>query len=148
MLTHFHVYIRYQLEKELIEGHLKTEDIPAFWNDQYKQLLNITVPDDKNGCIQDVHWSHGSFGYFPTYSLGSFYAAQFFSTATQQLFNLETEPSKGQNKDLLEWLRTNIHSKGRYFTSEQLCKEITGNTLNSSYFVDYLLQKYATIYNL
>jgi carboxypeptidase Taq len=145
---HFHVYIRYQLEKALIEGHLKTEDIPAFWNERYKQLLNITVPDDKNGCIQDVHWSHGSFGYFPTYSLGSFYAAQFFSTATQQLSNLETELSQGQNKNLLEWLRTNIHSKGRYFTSEQLCKEVTGNTLNSSYFVDYLLQKYATIYNL
>jgi carboxypeptidase Taq len=98
---HFHVYIRYQLEKALIEGFLKTGDIPAFWNDQYKQLLNITVPDDKSGCIQDVHWSHGSFGYFPTYSLGSFYAAQFFSTAKQQIPDLENKLSDG--KTLIFW---------------------------------------------
>jgi carboxypeptidase Taq len=76
---HFHVYIRYELEKRLIEGSLSTRDIPAFWNQHYKDLMNVEVPDDKKGCLQDVHWSHGSFGYFPTYSLGSFYAAQFFA---------------------------------------------------------------------
>jgi carboxypeptidase Taq len=145
---HFHVYIRYQLEKSLIDGFLKTKDIPAFWNDQYGKFLNVSVPDDKNGCIQDVHWSHGSFGYFPTYSLGSFYAAQFYATAQQQIPNLEAELSNGQTINLLNWLRTNIHSKGRYFTSEELCKEVTGKTLEASYFVDYLLHKYSGIYTL
>jgi carboxypeptidase Taq len=145
---HFHVYVRYQLEKGLIEGTLKTADIPAFWNQQYKDLIDVTVPDDKNGCIQDVHWSHGSFGYFPTYSLGSFYAAQFYAAAQNGLPGLEKIIGNGDTKPLLEWLRTNIHSRGRYYTSEALCEEVTGKNLDVSYFVDYLLEKYATIYNL
>ena len=78
---HFHVMIRYEMEKMLITGELKTEDIPAYWNELYEKYLGVTVPDDQHGCLQDVHWSHGSFGYFPTYSLGSFYAAQFFAKA-------------------------------------------------------------------
>jgi carboxypeptidase Taq len=145
---HFHVYVRYQLEKGLMEGSLKTADIPAFWNQQYKDLIDVTVPDDKNGCIQDVHWSHGSFGYFPTYSLGSFYAAQFYAAAQKGLPGLETSIENGNTKPLLEWLRTNIHSRGRYYTSEALCEEVTGKTLDVAYFVNYLLEKYATIYNL
>jgi Zn-dependent M32 family carboxypeptidase len=82
---HFHVYIRYALEKRLLEGTLKTADIPGYWNTQYKEWMQLTVPDDKRGCLQDVHWSHGSFGYFATYSLGSFYAAQFYAQAVKEL---------------------------------------------------------------
>lgn len=145
---HFHVYIRYQLEKGLIEGSLKTADIPHFWNEHYKELIGITVPDDKRGCIQDVHWSHGSFGYFATYSLGSFYAAQFYAAAQQQINGLEPAIEKGDTQPLLQWLRKAIHTKGRYFTSEELCKEVTGKTLDVSYFKTYLLQKYQSIYNL
>ncbi len=80
---HFHVMIRYEIEKMLIQGDLKSADIPACWNEQYKKWLDVDVPDDRRGCLQDVHWSHGSFGYFPTYSLGSFYAAQFFASAAK-----------------------------------------------------------------
>ena len=98
---HFHVAIRYGLEKKLIEGSLATADIPAYWNEQYKQQLNVTVPDDKQGCLQDVHWSHGSFGYFPTYSLGSFYAAQFFAAATGSNPLLSQELAAGQTSNLL-----------------------------------------------
>lgn len=145
---HFHVFIRYDLEKKLLEGSLTTRDIPAYWNEQYKQLLGVAVPDDKRGCLQDVHWSHGSFGYFPTYSLGSFYAAQFFATACLQNPNCETEMASGDLNGLLTWLRSNVHSKGRLYTSEELCKEITGKTLDVSFFVDYLLYKYAAIYTL
>src|SRR5882724_1111878 len=82
---HFHVMIRYELEKGLIEGSLSVKDIPAFWKEQYANYLGVIVPDDKRGCLQDVHWSHGSFGYFPTYSIGSFYAAQFFAAAKVQV---------------------------------------------------------------
>ena len=145
---HFHVYIRYQLEKSLLDGSLTTADIPQFWNEQYKKYLNVTVPDDKNGCLQDVHWSHGSFGYFPTYSLGSFYATQFFAQATKALPGLKDEISKGELAPLLQWLRTEVHAKGRFYTSEELCHQITGEGLQVQYFMDYLLEKYTSIYNL
>ena len=145
---HFHVIIRYELEKALIDGTLAVKEIPEFWNDKYQQYLGITVPDDRSGCLQDVHWSHGSFGYFPTYSLGSLYAAQFYTTATQQLPALESEMEKGRTLSLLQWLREQVHRRGRYFTSEALCREITGKTLDVSYFVNYLLDKYVSIYNL
>ncbi len=145
---HFHVYIRYELEKRLIEGSLKTKDIPAYWNEQYKKLLSVEVPDDREGCLQDVHWSHGSFGYFPTYSLGSFYAAQFYRTAALQISSLEKEIANGNTATLLNWLRDKIHSKGRFYTSDKLCKEITGTGLDVEHFVKYLLDKYQPVYNL
>ncbi len=85
---HFHVMVRYDLEKHLIEGSLQVKDIPVYWNDQYKTLLGVDVPDDKQGCLQDVHWSHGSFGYFATYSLGSFYAASILGTRWQSSLKL------------------------------------------------------------
>jgi carboxypeptidase Taq len=145
---HFHVFIRYQLEKKLVEGSLKTREIPEFWGAQYKELLGVEVKEDKRGSLQDVHWSHGSFGYFPTYSLGSFYAAQFFEEAKKQMPALEDEISKGQVINLLQWLRTEIHEKGRFHTSEELCREVTGKTLDVSYFVNSLLYKYKSIYTL
>ncbi len=145
---HFHVYIRYQLEKSLLEGSLATADIPQFWNEQYKKYLGVTVPDDKRGCLQDVHWSHGSFGYFPTYSLGSFYAAQFFAQVQKAIPGLQQQISQGQVAPLLNWLRTEIHAKGRYFTSEELCRQVTGEGLQVRHFMDYLLTKYTAIYNL
>lgn len=145
---HFHVAIRYELEKKVIEGTLPTADIPAFWNQQYRELLNVTVPDDKQGVLQDVHWSHGSFGYFPTYSLGSFYAAQFFTRAQKELPGLTGQIATGNTLHLLNWLRKAIHSKGRYLTSEELCREITGETLNGNYFLDYVKDKYFSIYQM
>lgn len=145
---HFHVYIRYELEKGLMENSLQAADIPAYWNEQYKKWLNVTVPDDKRGCLQDVHWGHGSFGYFPTYSLGSFYAAQFYAQAKLAISGLEQEIEAGNTKPLLEWLRTNVHAKGRFFTSGELSKHITGTTLEITHFLNHLLDKYTTIYNL
>ena len=106
------------------------------------------MPDDKNGCLQDVHWSHGSFGYFPTYSLGSFYAAQFFAAAEKNIPNLGSSITKGNYKPLLEWLRMSIHVHGRRFTSEELCERICGQPLNIDYFINYANNKYKAIYNL
>jgi len=143
---HFHVMIRYELEKRLIEGSLSVAEIPVWWNEHYAAWLGVTVPDDKRGCLQDVHWSHGSFGYFPTYSLGSFYAAQFFAAAKNQVRDLQTSIGKGNTAPLLGWLRENIHRWGRYYTSEELCAKATGKTLDISYFLTYLLDKYDNIY--
>lgn len=143
---HFHVMIRYELEKRLIEGSLSVADIPSWWNEHYAAWLGVTVPDDKNGCLQDVHWSHGSFGYFPTYSLGSFYAAQFFAAAENQLPGLSDAIGAGNTAPLLSWLRENIHRWGRRYTSEELCRNATGKSLEINYFLAYLLDKYDNIY--
>jgi carboxypeptidase Taq len=143
---HFHVIIRYELEKKLMENSITVKDIPAYWNEQYKKYLGVDVPDDKRGCLQDVHWSHGSFGYFPTYSLGSLYAAQFFNTASSQIKDLQGEIVAGNFAPLLQWLRTNIHQYGRKFTSEQLCERVTGEPLNIDHFMKYAKEKYLGIY--
>lgn len=143
---HFHVFIRYELEKKLMEGSLHTTDIPQYWKEQYNALLSVDVPDDKRGALQDVHWSHGSFGYFPTYSLGSFYAAQFFAKAKESIAGLDEQICGGDTSRLLNWLRETIHSRGRYFTSEELCLNVTGKTLNPEHFLAYAKEKYAGIY--
>lgn len=145
---HFHVLIRYEIEKTLIDGSLGAADVAAAWNDKYKTYLGIQPPDDKSGVLQDVHWSHGSFGYFPTYSLGSFYAAQFFEQAMQDISGLQAQISQGQFAQLLQWLRENVHYHGRRYTSEELCQRITGRGLDFSAFMRYIQNKYAGIYGL
>jgi carboxypeptidase Taq len=143
---HFHVMIRYELEKLLIEGSLSVAEIPAWWKEKYAAWLGVEVPDDKRGCLQDVHWSHGSFGYFPTYSLGSFYAAQLFAAAEDQDNTLHQAIGLGNTAPLLGWLRQHIHRHGRRYTSEELCRQATGENLNIQHFLDYLLDKYNNIY--
>lgn len=144
---HFHVMIRYEIEKMLIEGSIQTKDIAAYWNEHYEKYLGIKVPDDKRGCLQDVHWSHGSFGYFATYSLGSLYAAQLFEAYSRQNPALNSEIAAGNLSNLLQWLRQQVHRHGRYYNSEELCKKATGETLNSNYFMDYAVKKYNDIYS-
>ncbi|NIG53291.1 carboxypeptidase M32 [Chitinophaga sp. Cy-1792] len=139
---HFHIMIRYEIEKGLIDGSISTKDLNHTWNEYYRQYLHVDVPDDAQGVLQDIHWSHGSFGYFPTYSLGSFYAAQFFAAAQKQVPELATDIASGQYHSLLEWLRTNVHPFGRFYTSNELCEKITGKPLQFSYFLDYATNKF------
>lgn len=145
---HFHVMIRYEIEKALFGNEIKAKDLVAVWNEYYRKYLGISSDDDKKGVLQDVHWSHGSFGYFPTYSLGSFYAAQFFAAAGKQLDGLNEQISSGNFDSLLHWLRTNIHQYGRRYRSEELCKNITGKPLDFSAFRDYAKAKYSGIYGI
>ncbi|HRD58941.1 MAG TPA: carboxypeptidase M32 [Ferruginibacter sp.] len=145
---HFHVMIRYEIEKQLLEGSIVTKDIPALWNELYKNYLGITVPDDKTGCLQDVHWSHGSFGYFATYSIGSLYAAQFYATICKQNLSLEQQIEQGNTLPVWQWLQQHIYPFGRYYSSEALCKIATGETLNSRYFIELMNKKYSTIYEI
>ncbi len=144
---HFHVMIRYALEKKLIEGSLSTKDIPQFWNESYKQLLGVDVPDDKNGCLQDIHWSHGSFGYFPTYSLGSLYAAQFFASMQSTYPGLSEQVADGNYSKIHQWLQTNVYQYGKTYTSSELCNKITGEPLELKYFMQYLTDKYKAVYH-
>lgn len=145
---HFHILIRFEIEMALFEDKLTVNDLPEFWNAKYKEYLGIEVPNDTQGVLQDVHWSHGSFGYFPTYSLGSFYAAQFMHMAYKQIENLEEKIKNGNLLPLLEWLRTNIHQFGKQYTAEEICKKISDEVLNFNYFMNYAKKKYSFIYNL
>jgi carboxypeptidase Taq len=145
---HFHIMIRYELEKAVLEGALRVGDISAWWKEQYRNWLGLEPLDDNRGCLQDVHWSHGSFGYFPTYSLGSFYAAQFFERAVQEIPGLTRTLSEGHTKPLLDWLRISIHQYGKRYRSAELCEKVTGKPLDFQSFLNYLLDKYQKIYDL
>jgi carboxypeptidase Taq len=144
---HFHVMIRYEIEKLLIEGTIMVKDISAYWNELYKKYLGVTVPDDLRGYLQDIHWSHGSFGYFATYSTGSLYAAQLYAAIKDQHQGVEEQIILGDTNIALNWLRENIHVKGRFYTSEELCMQATGAYLDAKYFTDYATKKYQDIYS-
>jgi len=143
---HFHVMIRYEIEKALIGGSLDPQDVSAAWNDLYDKYLGVRPKDDKNGVLQDVHWCHGSFGYFPTYSLGSFYAAQFFEQAQKDINGLQSQIEAGEFSDLHHWLYERVYKYGRRYYSEELCKNITGSGLDFSSFMRYIQQKYIDVY--
>lgn len=143
---HFHVMIRYEIEKALLEGKIEAKDLNKVWNEYYQKYLGISAPDDKKGVLQDVHWSHGSFGYFPTYSLGSFYAAQFFEQAEKEIAGLTGQVENGEFGQLLHWLREKVHVHGRRYRSEELCERITGKGLDFMSFMRYAEKKYAGIY--
>jgi carboxypeptidase Taq len=145
---HFHIMIRFEIEKGLMEKTIRVQELPEYWNARYMDYLGIEVPSDSKGVLQDVHWSHGSFGYFPTYSLGSFYAAQFMNKAEAAIPGLLQLMEQGDTTLLLKWLREKIHIHGRQFTAAELCKMVTGETLSFSYFMDYAKMKYGAIYEL
>ncbi len=145
---HFHVLIRFEIEKGLMEGSLEVDDLDKTWNAKYAEYMGIEITNDNEGILQDIHWSHGSIGYFPTYSLGSFYAAQFFAQAQKEIPNLTDSIAQGDNRQLLDWLRQNIHQYGRFYTPEELCIKVTGKKLDFKYFMDYAKQKFGKIYTL
>ncbi|MBF90373.1 MAG: carboxypeptidase [Flavobacteriales bacterium] len=145
---HLHVMIRFEIEKALIEASIEVKDLPSIWNAKYKEYLNIDVPSDSKGVLQDIHWSHGSFGYFPTYSLGSFYAIQFYNQAKEEITDLEQEIEQGNMQPLLAWLRKNVHRYGKKYSAQNLCKKITGEKLNFEHFLSYAKEKYKPLYNL
>ncbi len=143
---HFHILIRYEIEKGLLENAIDVDDIPKIWAEKYREYLDLEVPDDRSGALQDIHWAYGSLGYFPTYSLGSFYAAQFFGQAQHDISDLTDQLGAGNFAPLLEWLRDSIHQHGRLYTAEELCIQITGEPLNFAYFMEYAQEKYRQVY--
>lgn len=143
-----HILVRYEVEKALIEGRMQVDEIPGAWNSRMQQYLGVTPPDDSQGCLQDIHWSHGSFGYFPTYTLGNLYAAQFFNTAKKQMPDLEKNISSGNLRPLKEWLNKEIHWVGKSERAETIVQRVTSEPLNAQYFVDYLWTKYGEIFSI
>lgn len=143
-----HIVIRFEIEKELIDGSIEVKDLPKIWNSKYKEYLGVKIPDDATGVLQDVHWSAGLFGYFPTYTLGNLYSAQFYNKAKQDMPNLEKLFSKGKFQPFLSWLRTNIHEHGKLFTAAELCQRVTGEGLNPEHYMRYITGKYNKIYKI
>jgi carboxypeptidase Taq len=143
-----HIMVRYEIEKALIEGTMKVDEVPEVWAAKMQDYLGITPANDAEGALQDIHWSHGSFGYFPTYTLGNLYSAQFFNTAKQQNPTLETELAQGNLLPLKNWLSQEIHAVGKMESAATIVQRVTGEPLNARYFVDYLWQKYGEIFNI
>lgn len=143
-----HIILRFEIEKEIIEGTIEVKDLPEVWNAKFKDYFGLTVSKDSDGVLQDVHWSQGSIGYFPTYTLGNLYAAQFYAAARRNILSLDKEISLGEFGLLREWLRKNIHIHGKLYRAKDLVKEATGEPLTAKYFTDYLMKKYEAIYGL
>ncbi len=143
-----HVILRFELEVDLIEGRLDVKDVPEAWNAKVKDYLGLDVPDDAHGCLQDIHWSHGSMGYFPTYTLGNLYASQLFEQIEKDLPDIWSEVGAGQFAPLLEWLRARVHNVGRRKQATVLIEDITGKAPDSEAFMRYLNTKYGALYQL
>jgi carboxypeptidase Taq len=143
-----HIFVRFELERGIIAGDLDVKDIPGEWNARYKQYLGLKVPDDRRGCLQDVHWSMTAMGYFPTYTLGNLYCAQFFEAALEEMPNLHRQFEKGEFGDLKTWLNENIHQHGRRFSAAELCKRVTGKPLSADPLLRHLESKLRRLYGL
>lgn len=140
-----HVILRFEIEKQLIEGSLAVKDLPEAWNHKMQELLQITPPNDALGCLQDIHWSMGSFGYFPTYVLGNLYAAQLFQTFEQDRPHWKDEIAKGTTTPTRQWLIDHVHRYGRHYLPEELIEKVTGKPLAEQPFIDYLRNKYLSL---
>ncbi len=142
-----HVILRFRIEKELAEGNIKIKDLPEVWNKLSMELLGIMPDSDRDGVLQDVHWSMGAVGYFPTYLLGNLYCAQFFNKMEAQKGVADSLIEKGDFSSILSWLRENIHKHGSFYTPEELIYKVTGKKLDSEYFIKYLNSKYQKVYD-
>lgn len=143
-----HIILRFELEQALLTGDLAVSELPAAWNSQMEQLLGVAPPTNREGVLQDIHWTRPSFGYFPTYALGNIYAAQIFAAAKAQLAEIDSELSEGRTAALLDWLRENIHQHGRKFLPSELIERATGRPLSHDDFVTYARAKFGEIYDL
>ena len=142
-----HIMVRYEMEKQLISGTLAVKDVPDAWNRLYQEYLGVQVPDDAQGCLQDIHWSFGDLGYFPSYALGSAYGAQMLAVMQQELGDVYTDVEKGDLSRITGWLRRHIHQYASFKKPGQLFEEACG-TFDAKYYTDYLTEKYSALYHL
>jgi len=137
-----HIILRFEIESQLVTGTLKAADVPGYWNEEFAKMFGLQVPRDAEGCLQDIHWSIGLIGYFPTYTLGNLNAAQLMRAATQANPALAGELARGEYAGLLHWLRTNVHSHGSRYLPAELMAAATGEPTLSGPHLDYLRQKF------
>ncbi len=143
-----HIMLRFEIEREMVAGKLRVADVPARWNALMQKYFNLTPPSDAEGCLQDIHWSMGGFGYFPTYALGNLYAAQFCDQARRVLPNFDDLIRAGDFGPMLDWLRKNIHGHGQRYRAGELAQVVTGRPLSAQPFIDYLKAKFRPLYGI
>ncbi|WP_449536504.1 carboxypeptidase M32 [Ferdinandcohnia sp. Marseille-Q9671] len=143
-----HIMLRYEIEKGLISGDISVKDLPKVWNEKMKEYVGVVPPTDTLGVLQDVHWSFGGLGYFPSYSLGNLYAAQILNTIKKELPDFYGHIERGEFTVIQTWLKEKIHQYGVIYTPDELIKKVTGESLNATYLVNYLEEKYAKVYQL
>lgn len=140
-----HIILRFELEVDLIEEKIQVKDLPNIWNEKMDEMLGVRPDNDVDGVLQDMHWSSGNFGYFPTYAIGTIYASQISKKLSEEQ-NMSDEIEKGEFKNVISWLNKNIHEYGRLMTADEIIKKCCGEGLNPKVFVDYLKDKYCGIY--
>jgi len=143
-----HVILRFEIETALMEGRMAVSEIPEAWAAKVRQYLDLDVPDDARGCLQDVHWAHGAFGYFPTYALGNLYAAQLYETALEHIPDVGSHIANGDFQPLRNWLRRHIHQYGRRKRAAEIVRDVTGSEPSAEAYMRYLETKFADLYAL
>lgn len=143
-----HIMLRFEIEQALIDGGLKAEDVPGVWNETFENYLGLTPPNDAMGCLQDIHWSGGGIGYFPTYALGNLYAAQFFERAGEDVGDLNAQFAEGQFEPLKNWLTEKIYSQGQRHRASDLVEVVTGKPLTHEPLMRHLRAKYEPLYGI
>jgi carboxypeptidase Taq len=143
-----HIIVRFELELELFEGTLEPEQLPQQWRERMRSYLGVEVPDDASGVLQDIHWSFGAFGYFPTYALGNLIAAQLWARIRADLPALDERIAAGDFAPLREWLAEHVHRYGRMFTPAQTLRRAIDAELDAQPFLDYLWAKHADVHGV
>ena len=147
MTYNLHILLRFEIEQDLLSGKLSVADAPAAWNAKMSEYFGLTPPDDAQGILQDVHWSGGMIGYFPTYSIGNLLSVQLFEKANTDLGGQISEQiAAGELRPLLDWLRTNVHQWGRKYPPTELIRRIVGGPLDPAPYLAYLEKKFGDIY--
>lgn len=143
-----HIFLRFEIELGLLEKTIRVEELPEIWDAKMEEYLGYRPENDAEGVLQDVHWSYGYFGYFPTYSLGNILSVQFFAMAMKEMPDLMDQFSKGEFEGLLDWTRKNIHWHGAKFFPKELVRKVTGGPIDPRPYISYLKEKYGEIYRL
>ena len=143
-----HIILRFEIEQGILTGEINVDDLPDIWNSKFTEFFGITPPNDALGVLQDVHWSAGLFGYFPTYALGNLLSVQYYNAAIAAHPSIPDEIANGKFDTLLTWLNTNIHQHGRKFTGQELTQRITGESIQSDDYMTYLNDKYREVYGI
>ena len=143
---HMHILVRFEIERDLIRRDLDVGEVPEVWNDKYEEYLGVRPDTDAEGCLQDIHWCHGAFGYFPTYTLGSVLAAQ-LDAAVREDLPLDARIRNGEFDPLREWLGEHVHRHGCRYTTTELIRTATGEDFTADYFLDYVGEKYRSLYD-
>ena len=143
-----HVLLRFELENEMLEGTLKVKDLPEAWNSRFKSYVGLNVPNDREGALQDIHWSTVSFAIFPGYTIGNLVGAQLMEKVRRDIPDLDAQIERGEFSTLLSWLRRNVHQHGRKFTPNELLERATGRALTAAPWIAYVRQKFGALYGL